>query len=73
MIGELKEVKYFKEIKCLKSHQKAEAYLEPKQASMMELSCEYTYRFTIFAIKTPSQIFDWVIGPPKIFKFSKWS
>ena len=30
-------VKYFKEIKCLKNLQKAEAYLEPKQASMMEL------------------------------------
>ena len=31
----------FKEIKRLKSLQKAEAYLEPKQASMMELVCEY--------------------------------
>ena len=31
------DLKYFKEIKCLKSLQKAEAYLEPKQASMMEL------------------------------------
>ena len=30
-------VKYFKEIKRLKSPQKAEAYLEPKQASSMEL------------------------------------
>ena len=54
MIGELKEVKYFKEIKCLKSHQKAEAYLEPKQASMMELSREYVQQLTIFAIKAPS-------------------
>ena len=35
-------VKYFKEIKCLKNLQKAEAYLEPKQASMMKLFCEYT-------------------------------
>ena len=35
-------VKYFKEIKRLKSLQKAEAYLEPKQASMMELFYEYT-------------------------------
>ena len=35
-------VKYFKVIKRLKSLQKAEAYLEPKQASMMELFCEYT-------------------------------
>ena len=30
-------VKYFKEIQCLKSLQKTEAYLEPKQVSMMEL------------------------------------
>ena len=36
------DVKYFKEIKRLKSLQKAEAYLEPKEASMMELFCEYT-------------------------------
>ena len=35
-------VKYFKEIKCLKSLQKAEANLEPNQVSMMELFCEYT-------------------------------
>ena len=35
-------VKYFKEIKRLKSLQKAEAYLEPKQASMMEPFYEYT-------------------------------
>ena len=33
-------VKYFKVIKHLKSLQKAEAYLEHKQASMMELFCE---------------------------------
>ena len=35
-------VKYFKEIKRLKSPQKAQAYLEPKRASTMELFCEYT-------------------------------
>ena len=35
-------VKYFKVIKRLKSLQKAEAYLKPKQTSMMELFCEYT-------------------------------
>ena len=35
-------VKYSKEIKRLKSLQKAEAYLEPKEASMMELFWEYT-------------------------------
>ena len=29
-------------MKRLKSLQKAEAYLEPKQASMMELFCVYT-------------------------------
>ena len=37
MFGESKEVKYFKEIKRLKSLKKVEAYYEPKQASMMEL------------------------------------
>ena len=53
MFDELKEVKYFKEItdfesqnvketKRLKSLQKAEAYLEPKRASTMELFCEDT-------------------------------
>ena len=42
MFDELNEVKYFKEIKRFKSFQKVEAYLEPKQASMMELLCEYT-------------------------------
>ena len=35
-------VKYFKEIKNLKSLQKAEVYLEPKRISTMELFCEYT-------------------------------
>ena len=42
MFDELKDVKYFKEIKRSKSLQKTEAYLEPKQASVMELFCEYT-------------------------------
>ena len=33
----------------------------------MELFCEYTERLTSFAIKAPSQMFDWVIyRPPKI-------
>ena len=56
MFDELKEVKYFKEatvlteswnlkyykeIKRSRSLQKVEAHLEPKQASMMELFCEY--------------------------------
>ena len=35
-------VRYFKEIKRLKSLEKAEACLEPKQASTMELFCEHT-------------------------------
>ena len=34
-------VKYFREIKCFKSLQKAEAHLEPKWASTIELFCEY--------------------------------
>ena len=34
--------KYFKEIKHLKSLQEAEAYLQPKEASTMQLFCEYT-------------------------------
>ena len=34
-------VKYFKVIKRLKSLQKAEAYLEPKRASMTECFCKY--------------------------------
>ena len=46
--------KNFKEIKCSNSLLKAEVYLELKQASMMELFCEYTQRLTIFAIKAPS-------------------
>ena len=48
-------VKYFKKKqKRLKSLQNAEAYSEPKQASMMKLFCKYTERLTIFAIKAPS-------------------
>ena len=35
-------VKHVKELKRLKSPQKAEAYLKSKQASTMELFCEYT-------------------------------
>ena len=37
-----------------KESQKAEAYLEPKRVSTMELFCEYISRLTIFAIKAPS-------------------
>ena len=47
-------IKYFKETKLLKSLQKAEAYLEPKRASTMELLYEYTQRLTIFTITAPS-------------------
>ena len=36
MFDESKEVKYLKEIKHLKTLQKAGVYLEPKRASMME-------------------------------------
>ena len=46
--------KYFKQIKRLKSLQKAEAYLGPNRTSTMELFLEYTYRRTIFAIKASS-------------------
>ena len=35
-------MKYSKEIWSLKGLQKAEAYLEPKWSSTMELLCEYT-------------------------------
>ena len=38
---ESSNVKYFKVIKRLKSLQKAEAYLEPKRASMTESFCKY--------------------------------
>ena len=34
-------VKYFKEIKRSQSLQKAEAHIEPKRASTMELFCVY--------------------------------
>ena len=43
MVDELKEVKCFEEIKRLKNHQKAEAYFEPKQASMIELFYEILF------------------------------
>ena len=42
MFDELKEVKYFKKMKRLKSVNKvkAEVHLEPSQASMMEPFCK---------------------------------
>ena len=39
---EFYNVKYFKEIKHLKSIQETEAYLETKRASTMGIFCEYT-------------------------------
>ena len=57
MFDEFKKVKYFKEIKGLKSLQlKAEAYLELKRASMMELFVN-----TVSKYIAPSKMFDWVI------------
>ena len=47
------DLKYFNEIKRLKSLQKAEAYLELNEASMMELFCECVY-----AIKISSWMLD---------------
>ena len=65
-------------MKRLKSFQKVEAYLELKRASVMELFLLsffvlfYTEWLTIFAIKAPLQMFDWVIyRPPNILKFSR--
>ena len=56
------------------SLQKPEAYLEPKQASTIELFVKILFLLTIFAIKVPSYMVDWVIyRPPKILKFSKSS
>ena len=65
-------VKYFKEIKHLKSPQKAEASLEPKQASTMELFCEYTLNITVKAyyFRNKSSTIDVLLGyiwPPKIY------
>ena len=41
VLTESQNLKYYKEIKRSPSLQKVEAHLEPKQASMMELFCEY--------------------------------
>ena len=45
---EFYNVKYFKEIKRLRSLQKTDAPLEPKRASTVELFCENIERLTIF-------------------------
>ena len=49
MFQEPYNVKHFNGIKHLKSAQKAEVYLEPKQASTSEFFCEYTLSITIKA------------------------
>ena len=42
MLDEFKAVKYFKKLKGLKLLQvKAQAYVEPQQASVMKIFCEY--------------------------------
>ena len=70
----LSHVSIVKQIKRLKSLQKAEAYLKPKRASVMQLFYEYIQRLTIFTVSAPSQTFNWVIyRPTKILKFSKWT
>ena len=47
-------LKYLKEIKRLKSPQKAEAYLEPKKASTMELFMNILKGLLSCAMKAPS-------------------
>ena len=43
-------------MKPLRNLQKTKTYLEPKQASAMELFCEYTHRITIFVTNSPSHV-----------------
>ena len=52
-LDESKEVKYFKEIKRLKSLQKAEAYLEPSEHLWWSFFVNILIGF-IFAMKAPS-------------------
>ena len=62
--NELKEVKYFKKIKKLKSLPvKADAYLEPNRASMMKIFfCGNIVKKLLFSLKkTPSQMLDWIL------------
>ena len=70
MLDELREVKYFKEIKGLKSVQvKAEAYLGPKLVYMKELFLRKQLTNYYFCKKHPSQIFHGVPNRPmKILK-----
>ena len=54
------DVKYFKVIKRLKSLQKAEAYFEPKRASMTELFCEAALRSLVATNLKHKEIFGLV-------------
>ena len=90
MFDELEKVKYFKELnkfqesllwckilernKTLKKFSKSRVVFRT-QASIRDGAFLWIYlRLTIFAIKAPSQMFDWVIHrPPKILKSSKSS
>ena len=58
----LKEVKYYKVIKILKSLQLTAKvyYLQPKRAPIRESFCEYSLKLTIFVIKAPTKVFYWV-------------
>ena len=53
-------VKYFKEIKWLKNLQKAEAYLEPKQASTMNLY--YEIYLTAYYFRDKSSVIEVRLG-----------
>ena len=53
-------VKYFKEIKWLKNLQKAEAYLEPKQASTMDLY--YEIYLTAYYFRNKSSVIEVRLG-----------
>ena len=48
---------------CENNHQETEAYLEPSRTSVMEFFMKIV-NFTIFAMKAPPKIFDWVLNTP---------
>ena len=71
MFHELTEVKYFKEMKGLKSLQVKEAvYLEPKLASMMKIFCENSIAKNSI---TDARLGSKEASALKIMKFSKRS
>ena len=73
MFNKLEEVKYFKEIESLKSLQvKAEAYLEPKRASMMKLFVKIVNKL-LFLLKKLDHRCSILKKPLKIMKFSRRS